>query len=212
MPQVANRAVMELVSHPTLGALAAAITGAEWVQVWWVQLLYKPPAGPDGLGSTHVGWHQDRQYWSAWEEGSELFTAWVALSDVTPEAGPMRFVRGSHHWGLLNQGDFYGQDHEALRETIRPPEGAAWDEAPALLQPGGVSFHHNLTYHGSGPNRTEQPRRSFAIHLRTERSAPAGGARRGLTEFIDDPAYCPVIYQGEGGTRGDAADGSGASQ
>ena len=76
------------------------------------------------------------------------------------------------------------------------PEGERWEEVPALLPPGGVSFHHNLPYHGSSPNRTTAPRRSFAIHLRTERSAPVDGARRGLTQFIDDPSYCPVIYGG----------------
>src|SRR5947209_14110708 len=37
MPQVASRAIMELVSHPGLGELAARVTGAAWVQVWWVQ-------------------------------------------------------------------------------------------------------------------------------------------------------------------------------
>src|SRR5690242_5831505 len=36
MPQVANRAIMELIRYPALGALAAAVTGARWVQVWWV--------------------------------------------------------------------------------------------------------------------------------------------------------------------------------
>jgi Phytanoyl-CoA dioxygenase (PhyH) len=204
MPQVANRAIMELVSHPALGELAAELTGAEWVQLWWVQLLYKPPAVSGGasalrpMGSTEVatniGWHQDRHYWQIWEEGSELFTAWVALSDVTAEAGPMRFVRGSHRWGL-QQSDFYGQDHEAQRQTIRVPEGERWEEVPALLPPGGVSFHHNLTYHGSGPNRTGEPRRSFAIHLRTERSGPVDGARKGLTRFIDDLDTCPIIYR-----------------
>jgi ectoine hydroxylase-related dioxygenase (phytanoyl-CoA dioxygenase family) len=193
MSQVANQAIMELVSHPALGALAAEVTGARWVQVWWVQLLVKPPADTEGVGKTNVGWHQDRQYWQVWEEGSELFTAWVALSDVTAEAGPMRFVRGSHRWGL-GAGDFYGQDHEALRERIALPEGALWEEVAAILPPGGVSFHHNLTYHGSGPNRSGEPRRSFAIHMRTERSRPVEDARRGLTQFIDDPAYCPVIY------------------
>jgi hypothetical protein len=30
---------MELVSHAALGELAAAVTGASWVQVWWVQLV-----------------------------------------------------------------------------------------------------------------------------------------------------------------------------
>jgi hypothetical protein len=192
MPQVASRAIMELVSHPALGRLAAAVTGARWVQVWWVQLLLKPPSGLDG-GSTNIGWHQDRHYWQAWEEGSELFTAWVALSDVTADAGPMRFVRSSHRWGL-QASDFYGQDHDRQREAIRVPEGQVWEEVPALLPPGGVSFHHHLTYHGSGPNRTSRPRRSFALHMRTERSRPVDNARKGLTQFIDDRAYCPVIF------------------
>src|SRR5713101_6750208 len=67
MPQVANRAIMALVSHPARGALAAEVTGARvpaggWVQVWWVQLLVKPPSDPEGGGGTNVGWHQDRHY------------------------------------------------------------------------------------------------------------------------------------------------------
>jgi hypothetical protein len=206
MPQVANRAIMELIRHPALGALAAEITGARMVQVWWVQLLLKPPSPPSpcrgqqrsgarggGGAGTNIGWHQDRHYWQVWEEGSELFTAWVALSDVTAEAGPMRFVRGSHRWGLQHS-DFYGQDHDALRTQIRVPDGETWEEVAALLPPGGISFHHCLTYHGSGPNLTNAPRRSFAVHMRTDRSAPVGGARQGLTQFIDDPAHCPVIY------------------
>jgi hypothetical protein len=193
MPQVASRAVFELVSHPDLGRLAAEVTGANWVQVWWVQLLYKPPSRPEDPARTNVGWHQDRHYWQAWEEGSELFTAWVAVSDVDAASGPMRFVRGSHRWGL-QQSDFYGQDHEAQRREIPIPAGEEWEEVPALLPAGGVSFHHCLTYHGSGPNLSDGPRRSFAIHMRTERSAPVGGARQGLTRHIDDPAYCPVIF------------------
>ena len=41
MPQIANRAIMELMKVPTLGELAAEVTGAKAVQIWWVQLLYK---------------------------------------------------------------------------------------------------------------------------------------------------------------------------
>ena len=55
-------------------------------------------------------------------EGSELFTAWVALSDVTAEAGPMRFVRGSHGWGLLDDGGFYRQDLDDQRDAIPVPD------------------------------------------------------------------------------------------
>lgn len=197
MPQVANRAIMALVAHPALGRAAAELTGARMVQVWWVQLLIKPSADP-GHTSPHVGWHQDRQYWKQWEEGSELFTAWVACSDVTSEAGPVRHVRGSHRWGLLGQGDFFAPDAERQRDQIRVPPGQSWEEIEAVLPPGGVSFHDQLTLHGSGTNRSGAPRRSFAIHLRTERSRPVGDRREGLTRFIDDEGYCPVIH-GDGG-------------
>lgn len=196
MPQIAGRAVYELVSHPALGRLAAEVTGAKMVQVWWVQLLYKPVSMSETVRQTNVGWHQDRQYWGAWEEGSELFTAWVAVSDVIEEAGPMRFVRGSHTWGLLNQGDFYGQDHDEQRRKIEPPDGDAWEETTAILPPGGVSFHHHLTFHASGPNLSSGPRRSFAVHMRTERSKPRDDLRKGLTEFIDMPSHCPVVFEG----------------
>src|SRR5437764_529973 len=54
MPQVANHAIMELITHPALGELAAEITGARWVQVWWVQLLYKPPEAEGGAAGTSV--------------------------------------------------------------------------------------------------------------------------------------------------------------
>ena len=57
MPQIANRAILELVSHPAIGELAAASSGARMVQVWWVQLLGKPPADPQGQVPTNIGWH-----------------------------------------------------------------------------------------------------------------------------------------------------------
>jgi hypothetical protein len=202
MPQIANRAIWELVSHPALGEIAAEVTGARAVQVWWVQLLYKPPAQPGAPAATNVGWHQDRHYWKTWDDESELFTAWVAVSDVTAAAGPMSFVRGSHRWGKGDKSDFYGQDLAALKGEIQGTTGEDWEEVTAILPPGGVSFHHSLTYHGSGPNLSGAPRRSFAIHLRTDKSAPLNGVREGLSQFIDNLDYCPVIY----GSRGDFRD------
>ena len=193
-PQIANRAIMDLIKHPALGALATEVCGAEWVQVWWVQLLYKPPvAGADSSG-THVGWHQDRNYWGAWEEGSELFTAWIALSEVGPEDGPMHFVRGSHQWGLLPGSDFYGQDLAGQKRALSTLASDEWVEVAATLPKGGVSFHHCLTLHGSGPNHAAGPRRSLAVHMRTERSRPVDDKREGLTAFIDDPTHCPVVF------------------
>ncbi len=194
MPQMANRAIADLVADEVLGQWAAQVAGAQWVQVWWVQLLYKPPSLADAA-QVNVGWHQDRTYWGAWEAGSELFTAWVALSDVGDESGPMRFVPGSHRWGLLSGGDFFGQDLQQQRAAIALPEGSKWREESALMAAGGASLHDCLTLHGSGANTSSMPRRSFAIHMRTDRSRPRNGCREGLTQFIDDLSLCPVIYQ-----------------
>jgi hypothetical protein len=195
-PQFANRALRELLSWPALGELAASLTGAPRVQAWWVQLLVKPSTSADAAAATNVGWHQDRYYWSIWEEGSELFTAWIALSDVREECGAMRFVRGSHRWGLLPSNDFFAQDIAGQKRTIPVPEGEEWRETAAVLPAGGVSIHDDYTLHASGPNTSGSPRRSLAVHLRTERSRPVDGARTGLAEFIDDPELCPVIYGG----------------
>ena len=148
----------------------------------------------DNIGVTgNVGWHQDKQYWKYLD--GELFTAWVAVSDVTARSGPMRFLRGSHRWGLLDSGDFFGHDHEAQRKDIPVPDGEAWDEVEAVLPAGAVSFHDRHTYHASGPNVSDAPRRSFAFHLRTENAGPVEGRTDYYVQHLDDPAYCPVLYE-----------------
>lgn len=194
-PQFASHAIRKLINAPVLGEWCAAVTGAKAVQIWWIQLLYKPPVVSDKKAPTNVGMHQDWTYWQrSWADGSELFTAWVALSDVTADAGPMKFVRSSHKWGELAESDFFEQDLDAQVAKIRASTGHDWEEAAAILAPGGVSIHDKLTWHGSGPNTSDGPRRSFAIHMRTQNSAPKDGIRRGLTEFITDFELCPVIY------------------
>lgn len=193
-PQFANRAIYELVSHPSIGRLAAEITGARRIQVWWVQLLYKPTV--TASVKPVVGWHQDRTYWNAWTSDSDLFTIWVALSDVGPKSGPMRFVPGSHHWGLQSESDFFGEDLDGQAQKMHPPPGREWKEVPAILPAGGFSVHHCETLHASGPNFEAAPRRSLAIHVRSEKSRPVDDLRAGLTEFIDHDWACPIVYGG----------------
>jgi hypothetical protein len=195
MPQFASRAILELVSHPALGDLVGRLTGAQWVHVWWVQLLYKPPQAAKPGDDTSIGWHTDRQYHCPpWTTNSELFTAWVALSDVTARSGPMKFVPGSHRTPVGDDGgDFFAQDLAAQRETIRLPDATAWREVEAVLPPGGVSVHHRGTLHGSGPNVSDAARKSFAIHMRTDQSWTEDESRIGLTEFLDDER-CPIVY------------------
>ena len=104
----------------------------------------------------------------------------------------MKFVRGSQRWGLVD-GDFFG-DFNA--QTLKTPDGQTWEEGAAVLPPGGVSFHDKLVLHGSGSNISGRPRRSFAVHMRTNRSALREPDKRaGLSLFVDNHDYCPIIYR-----------------
>lgn len=187
----ANTALYKLLTESRLGESIAAVTGSQMVQVWASQLLIKPSGSAE---AGHVGWHQDRQYWAFWQGDEGLFTAWIALSDVGADSGPMCFVPGSHRWGFLNQGNFFASDQQALREAIDMPEGESWQEIPAILPAGGVSLHHGLTFHGSYANTSGQPRCSLAVHLRDERAQPVPGDESYYVSHLNESQYSPVIY------------------
>ncbi len=191
-PHWADHTLHRAVSDPALGAAVAEVLGVRLVQVWAVQLLSKP----SGHGLSAVGWHQDQQYWQQWWDG-EAFTVWLALDDITVDKGPVRFVRGSHRWGLLDGGDFFGNDLDALRSRMAVPADAVWDEVPMLLPTGGVSLHHRLTIHGSGANTSGTARRALAIHLRSEHTTPKPVATPGHEAYVGllhDLDRCPVIH------------------
>lgn len=157
----ADRTLRDLATDQRIGEIAARLMGQDVVRLWHDQLLYKPGSGP-GVTRVNVGWHQDYQYWQC-AETPTLLTAWVAFDDVDLDNGCMQFMAGSHRWGLEREGNFFEQDtQEQLRrlEAEHPIE-----TVPVVMRAGQVSFHHCLTFHGSGPNRTRNPRRSLAIHL-----------------------------------------------
>ena len=192
-PQFANKAIAELISSNQIGQLAAKATDAEMIQVWWVQLLYKPSTISYSKSETKVGWHQDWMYWkNDWQQGSNLITGWFALTNVAEVSGPMKFINGSHRWGELTEGDFFNQDSSRNNFKLKPDQ--TWNEIPAIMSTGGMSFHDKLLLHGSGHNTSNKPRCSLAIHLRSEKSKPLSSERGILTKYIDDLDICPIVY------------------
>ena len=89
------------------------------------------------------------------------------LDDATPENGCMRMVRGSHKRGLLDHMDDKGVFTGACQEE------AAWRDRPDEIvditpRAGGISMHHCLMLHGSGPNRSGRPRRGLVFQYRAD--------------------------------------------
>ena len=128
--------------------------------VWSVELFIKEP------GTTKVvSWHQDITYWGMGETDEEL-TAWLALSDVSIEAGCMRFIPGSHTLSIQPHDDTFGDDNMLSRGQ----EIAGVDETKAVhgpLKPGEISLHHGRCFHASGPNHSADRRVGCAIRYVT---------------------------------------------
>lgn len=128
--------------------------------VWSVELFIKEPGSKKS-----VSWHQDITYWGMGETDDEI-TAWVALSDVSVEAGCMRFLPGSHLGGLVAHDDTFAEDNLLSRGQ----EITGVDEAKAVhgaLRPGDMSLHHGRCLHASGPNRSKDRRIGLAIRYVT---------------------------------------------
>lgn len=127
---------------------------------WSVELFIKEP------GSTKtVSWHQDITYWGMGETEEEV-TAWIALSDVSVQAGCMRFLPGSHGGGIAAHEDTFDADNLLSRGQ----QIAGVDEAAAVhgpLRPGQMSLHHGRCFHASGPNQSNDRRIGMAIRYVT---------------------------------------------
>lgn len=159
-----NDEVRQVSFDPTLARWAAQLIGARQVRLLEDNALFKDP----GQGGS-LQWHQDHPYWPLAQPNA--VTAWVALDDVTVENGAMKMVAGSHLTGetlpaAFGTGTTYLED---LRPpTVRPiedPEAAGHEITTIDLGVGEVSFHHSLTWHASGPNVSDRPRRSIVVRF-----------------------------------------------
>jgi hypothetical protein len=190
---------------PTLGAIAALLCGED-VRLWHDQLLYKPPSSASAPQS--VGWHTDYGYWRTCS-ADHMLTAWVPFTDMDEQIGTISFVEGSLHWPTNNHLNCFSSDLDGLEKQFQTG-GAAVEKKPAILQRGQVTFHHCRTIHGSGPNLTQAPRRSLALHLQPASNTyrqvyddghltahPNDDLTRGQDNLPNytDPTYCPAIGQ-----------------
>jgi non-heme Fe2+,alpha-ketoglutarate-dependent halogenase len=122
----------------------------------WASQFFAKPAGD----AAYVTWHQDATYWGL--SSPDVATAWIALTPSTRESGCMQVVPGTHHAQVPHEDRF--DDANLLS---RGQEVAVQVDRSAVvdveLQPGEMSLHHVLLFHGSEPNRSKHPRIGFAV-------------------------------------------------
>jgi hypothetical protein len=124
------------------------------VRYWYDLVAVKIPAGRAGA-SDRTGYHQDLPNHPQDRIGT--LTIWIALDDVSPEQGSMRFVSGSHREGPLGRGasDQLEEYPSLLDRLAMSP--------PLHLHPGDATVHDGLTVHGAPANTGTNERWSFIL-------------------------------------------------
>jgi len=145
--------------NPRFLVAASQLLGDQAVRFWHDQLFYKP-AKKGGV----VAWHQDYSYWTRTKPVAHL-TCWCGLDDAKKENGCLQYIAGSHQWGLLPKPVIAGE-LEGIRDFLNDEQKKQFDHPQyAEVKAGEAIFHHSLTLHGSGENKSDRPRRAFVINV-----------------------------------------------
>jgi len=119
------------------------------------QVFMKPPR----FGSAKP-YHQDNFYFRL-NPADQALTAWIALDEVGPDNGCLRYIAGSHLGPILPHAALPGEPYNLV------PDPALIDLSREMLAPvgkGGVIFHHPASLHTSHRNESSRWRRGYATH------------------------------------------------
>ncbi len=145
----------DLIRHPGILDPVESIIGPN-ILAWGTSFFIKEPNNP-----SFVSWHQDSTYWGL--DPADIVTAWVAISESTPENGAMRVIPGSHRGDQVAHRDTFAPDNLLSRGQEIAVDVDPAQAVELVLQPGEMSLHHVRLIHGSEPNPSPRRRIGFAI-------------------------------------------------
>jgi ectoine hydroxylase-related dioxygenase (phytanoyl-CoA dioxygenase family) len=195
-----DRHIARLVLRPDIGRACARLGGWPGTRLSQDNVLWKP------AGAKALGFHQDSSY-EQWAIPSDWVSCWIALDDTTAAGGTVEYVRGSHrwdHWGMIQEFHGPSDQHRDLREAAAA-EGVEPDIVAVEVPAGGGAFHAGWTWHGSGINRADVPRRSLVAHCMPSNarfhSTTTGYIYSRYKRFGDDTmdeGFFPITWQEDG--------------
>jgi ectoine hydroxylase-related dioxygenase (phytanoyl-CoA dioxygenase family) len=125
------------------------------------------------FNSTEQGWHQDAAFVTL-EASDNYQGAWVALEDVSIDAGPFEVIPGSHKWELdlseiyINEPHKAGRTrdgvstHDYFQKEIEKRNASVFTfEAK---RGDAIIWHGHLVHRGSMPNNRDLTRKSIIGH------------------------------------------------
>lgn len=163
------RWVDDLIRHSAILDVVEDLIGPD-ILLYTSRFFIKEPHS-EGIAA----WHQDSTYFGL--RPFEHVTAWLALCNVTKEAGPVEFAVGSHIRGqLLQQSNVVKNSVNTAGQII-----VEWfDQSQtdfAILKPGQSSLHHTCVVHQSAPNHSDERRVGLALSFIPTRVRHIGSKR-----------------------------------
>ena len=176
--------LLEVGEDRRLTVPAAQILGSKRFEQLLSQAHFKRPN--DGV---IFGWHQDIQHrdkgngtWTDVNGRGSFVQTLIALDDMTPDSGPLRFIPGSGAWGRVDFGD-HDYDKPDYK-TKTPPEFHEEEAVTIQARAGDTLFFGPYTAHASFENTSATYRRVFingyAYPGANARTYPGDGAGRTL--------------------------------
>ena len=144
-----------LVRHPKVLDAVESLIGPD-IMIYHLTSWLKEPHDP-----ARVSWHQDGTYFGL--DRPEQVTAWIALTDSTPEMGCIRILPGTHVIGQQPHRDAVAPDNMLSRgQTI--DRALDFDRAVMMpLRAGQISLHHTHVVHCSDPNHSDHRRIGIGV-------------------------------------------------
>jgi non-haem Fe2+, alpha-ketoglutarate-dependent halogenase len=170
----------QLVHDPGIVDAVADVIGPDIL--CWSSTFFIKEASHAGF----VSWHQDSTYWGL--EPDTVITAWIALTDATPDNGYMQFIPGSHEVDQLPHVDTFHRDNLLSRGQEIAVEVDKQKAVGVALRAGEMSLHHIKLVHGSEPNRSRERRIGLAIryiptHVRQTKLRDSALLVRGVDRY-----------------------------
>ena len=198
----ADNAIATQVLSERSGRLAAELMAWDGVRLLQDNVIWKPP------GTKSLGMHQDGSYLD-YLVPPVMITCWIALDDTSAEAGTITYAAGSHRWPRSpeNRGEFHAPSDWLAPVKRAVPAKKELRLVPIEVKAGGASFHHHLTFHGSGPNTAVVHRRACISHLIPADAEfhpvnvdPTYSRYRRVGDTALDESFFPIVWM-RGGDR-----------
>ena len=195
--------IRKIVCNETIGLIASKLMGWQGARLVQDNILWKPSGGKT------LGYHQDASYVD-WIVPQTMITCWMSLDQTSQKIGTLEFVTGSHKWELSPPSVNFHSPDDYRRELINfaKENNKELNITYVEVPPGGASFHHGYTWHGSGINKTSLNRRAIVSHCIPSdakfHSTNIGGTGKIYKRYKKlntnemDESFFPIIWNKEG--------------